>query len=70
MHRDPAAFGQYTLGAQSGQLLGGDVWRGGAVGAQYSVPGQVVAVLGEDPAHQPGPTRETGAGGDFAVAEH
>jgi hypothetical protein len=51
-------------------LLGGEMWRGRPVSAQYSVPRQVVAVLGEDATHQPGPARQTGAGGDLSVSEH
>jgi hypothetical protein len=51
-------------------LLGGEMWRGSPVSAQYSVPRQVVAVLGEDATHQPGPARQAGAGGDLSVSEY
>ena len=47
-----------ALGAQARQLLGGDVRGAGAVRAQYAVPGQVVAVLGEDPADEAGAAGE------------
>jgi hypothetical protein len=69
-HRDTPSFGWHTFAAQPGQLLGGEMWRGRPVSAQYSVPRQVVAVLGEDATHQPGPARQTGAGGDLSVSEH
>ena len=57
----------HALGAQAGQLLGGDVRGARAVGAQHAVPGQVVAVLGEDPADEPGAAGDARRRRDLAV---
>lgn len=46
------AVRQYALGAQPLQLVVQQMRRGRAVRAQDAVPGQVVAVLGEDAADQ------------------
>jgi hypothetical protein len=69
-HQDTPSFGWHTLVAQPGQLLGGEMRRGSPVSAQYPVPRQVIAVLGEDATDEPGPAREPGAGSDLSVSEY
>lgn len=69
-HRHAVPVSEHPLGAQQGELLGGLVRRGGAVGMEHPMPGQVRAVLGEDAAHQPGAAWQSGTRGDVAVGQH
>src|ERR687884_1192682 len=54
-HEDSPVAGEHALGAEPAQLFRGEVWCGRAVGPQHPVPRQVVPILGEDFAYQPGP---------------
>jgi hypothetical protein len=56
-----------AFGPQAGDLLDGDVRGARPVGPQHAVPRQVVAVDGEDAAHEPW-RAQPGAGRDLAVA--
>lgn len=69
-HRDSPAHGEHTFRPQEGKLFVGELGCGAAVGPKHPVPRQVMAVFGEDSAHQAGPSRQPGSRGDFPVGHH
>lgn len=69
LERDAAVAGEDALDAQPGGLFDGEVRGEAAVRAHHPVPRQVVAVDGEDAAHQAG-RADAGLVGDLPVAAH